>query len=154
MKTLSSLVAVAAVSLLFGGAVSAAEFKVNYTMNARAAPEFMPIGDDNKAAVNVLDMAATNDNASDPVLNNMKGVCRVLLGVGKDGRPFSLDGYCTYESADGKDAIFEECHFRGNDRPCTLNAGTGKFEGIKGKLQVTPKPDGGIKIGEYTLPKH
>ena len=153
MKKLNSLALCAAASLLFGEA-SAAEFTVNYTMKARAAPEFMPIGDDSKAAINVLDMAATNENASDPVLNNMKGVCKVLLGVGKDGRPFSLDGYCTYESADGKDAVFEECHFRGNDRPCTLNGGTGKFEGIKGKLQVTPKPDGGIKIGEYTLPKH
>ena len=66
MKKLNSLAVCAAISLLFGGAVSAGEFKVNYTMKARATPEFMPIGDESKAAINVLDMAATNENAAIP----------------------------------------------------------------------------------------
>jgi hypothetical protein len=71
-------------------------------------------------------------------------------------------GWCTYADKDG-DQIFEECAVLPNSPKCTLNGGTGKFQGIKADLQITTNPIGstyegitqaiGTKKGTYQIPK-
>jgi hypothetical protein len=88
----------------------------------------------------------------------MGGRCEFANVLDTSGKPSEARGWCTYADKDG-DQIFEQCLVP----KCTLNGGTGKFEGLKADLQITTTPlkvmyEGitqaiGTKKGTYEISK-
>jgi hypothetical protein len=117
----------------------------------------MPIGDGKQFVLNNYSMTAVN-NDGNPVLHMMAGRCEFASILDASGKPAEGRGWCTYADKDG-DQIFEQCLVP----RCTLDGGTGKFEGLKADLQITSTPlkviyEGitqsiGTKKGTYQITK-
>jgi hypothetical protein len=138
------------------------EVNVTFTATNTNVLKPMPIAGGKEFVVINQSMAAINA-AGNPVLNDMGGRCQLTRTGDAGGKPpFEIKGWCTYADKDG-DQIFEECAILPNSPRCTLNGGTGKFEGIRADLQITTSPikstyDGitqaiGTKKGTYQLSK-
>ena len=134
------------------------EVNVTFTGTNTNVLKPMPIAGGKEFVVINQSMAAINA-AGNPVLDNMGGRCQLTRTGDVGGKPpFEIRGWCTYADKDG-DQIFEQCELP----KCTLNGGTGKFEGIRADLQITTSPikstyDGiaqviGTKKGTYQIPK-
>ena len=130
---------------------------VTYTATNSNPLKPMPIGDGKQFVLTNYSMTAVN-NDGNPVLNMMAGRCEFSSVQDASGRPLESRGWCTYADKDG-DQIFEQCA----PPKCTLNGGTGKFDGLQADLQITTTPlkvmyEGitqaiGTKKGTYQISK-
>jgi len=133
---------------------------VNVTFTATNSNPLKPmqIGGDGKQFVVVNYSMTAINNDGNPVLHMMAGRCGFANVLDASGKPIEPRGWCTYADKDG-DQIFEQCA----PPKCTLNGGTGKFEGIQADLQITSTPlkvvyEGitraiGTKKGTYQISK-
>jgi hypothetical protein len=157
------IVSVASLLVLSAGLAHAqsvpAQGDVNVTFTATNTNVFkpMPISDGKQFVIINYSMTAVN-NDGNPVLNMMGGRCEFANVLDASGKPSEARGWCTYADKDG-DQIFEQCLVP----KCTLNGGTGKFDGIEADLQITTTPlkvmyEGitqaiGTKKGTYKISK-
>jgi hypothetical protein len=154
---LISLIVVAAGSAYAQGVPPQGNVNVTYTATNSNPLKPMPIGDGKQFVVNNLSMTAVN-NDGNPVLHMMAGRCEFANVLDASGKPTEARGSCTYADKDG-DQIFEQCLVP----KCTLEGGTGKFDGLKADLQITSTPlkvvyEGitqaiGTKKGTYQISK-
>jgi hypothetical protein len=109
---------------------------VTFTATQTSPVKPMPIGGGKEFVVVNLAMTAQND-AGNPVLNNMGGRCQFTWLTDPSAKSLEQHGFCTYVDKDG-DHIFEQCDYLpGAPNNCKLTGGTGKFENLQAALVIS-----------------
>jgi hypothetical protein len=144
--TLASLFVLAAGTAHAQSLPSEGNLEVTYTATNNNVLKPMPIAGGKQFVVNNLSMTAVNATGN-AVLDNMGGRCQFTNITDSAAKTSETQGWCTYADKDG-DQIFEHCDL---PKGCTLNGGTGKFQGIQADLQITGAPIKGTYEGVYQI---
>ncbi len=143
------------------------DFHIIFTASNPAVSKPVPMGGDKVAVAGTSMMAAINF-AGTGLLHNMAGRCAGMGIIDSRAKTFEQRGFCDYADADG-DHVYESFSFPVQPQSANLNGdgewtgGTGKFEGLSGKVAIVAHPmktltDGagqntGEKRGSYRIEK-
>ena len=144
-----------------------ADFHIIFTASNPAVSKPIPMGGDKVAVAGTSMMAAFNV-AGAGLLHNVAGRCAGMSIIDNRAKTFEQQGFCDYADADG-DHVYERFSIPVQPQSATLNGegewtgGTGKFEGLSGKVAIVAHPvktitDGagqstGEKRGSYRIEK-